>query len=446
MLNCTVSRRIFSEGSKIVREIKNFKAPRRNFFHRLYIYFLPLILIAAVAAFSYVMFKDSYRTYEQSRSDFQPETENIEVSRIYSGEVHKNSSLYTELLTLEVPETAVAKITNRFSELFDLTNSHPGDEFKLFLSPGDSVLAFEYVTRDLKRYRLEREGDIYVDQVTMVDLDKRIEFIGAVIEISLWEALIEQIPERELFTKITDIYAWEIDFFTESRLGDRFKMLYEVFYQDGEYVKCGEIVAAEYILSGTVHRAFLYTDPEGYTDYYDENGYSLRRALLKSPLNYRRISSRYSHRRLHPISKIYRPHLGVDYAAAIGTPVVASGDGIINMMGSINGFGNYIEIEHDYGLSSGYGHLSGFAKGIAQGRRVRQGQIIGYVGKSGIATGPHLDYRVKKDGRYANPLMMTIPASSPVKDEYLDDFKKDVARKLSYLDRRVDPELYVMNR
>jgi murein DD-endopeptidase MepM/ murein hydrolase activator NlpD len=404
-----------------------------------------VVLIAAIVVFAMAIYRDNYEVIEHNQADKVASTEQISIAEIYTGELYKNSTLYTELLKQEVPEAAVATITKRFSELFDLTNSHPGDEYKLFISPGDTVLAFEYITHDLKRYRLEKDGDNYIDKVTEVDLERRIEFIGAVIESNLWDALISQLPETELFTKITDIYAWEIDFFTESRLGDKFKMVYEAFYKDGKFIKTGDILAAEYNLCGTPHRAFLYADPDGYADYYDENGYSLRRALLKSPLNYRRISSRYTQSRLHPVLKIYRPHLGVDYAAAIGTPVVAAGDGIISIMDWVNGFGNYIEIKHDFGITTGYGHLNEFAKGIAKGRRVRQGQVIGYVGQTGIATGPHLDYRVKKDGHYANPLRMTVPASPPVRPEYLAGFLAAVAQRMDDLNQRISSKLYVMN-
>jgi murein DD-endopeptidase MepM/ murein hydrolase activator NlpD len=398
-----------------------------------------------VIAFALAIYEDNHEIIQEAQTDQEPASEQIPIAEIYTGQLYKNSSLYTELLKQEVPETAVATITKRFSELFDLTNSHPGDEFKLFMSPGDTVVAFEYVTHDLKRYRLEKDGDRYIDKVTEVDLERREEFVGAVIETNLWDALIKQLPEADLFTKITDIYAWEIDFLTESRLGDKFKMVYEAFYKDGKFVKTGDILAAEYDLCGTPHRAFLYIDQQGYSDYYDENGYSLRRALLKSPLNYRRISSRYTQSRLHPVLKIYRPHLGVDYAAAVGTPVVAAGDGIIKVMDWVNGFGNYIEIEHECGLVTGYGHLNEFAKGIAKGRRVRQGQVIGYVGQTGVASGPHLDYRVKRDGHYINPLKMTIPASPPVKPEYLAEFASVVTERENELEQRIDSKLYVMN-
>ncbi len=413
--------------------------------YRAYQFLLPGILVAAIVFYAASIILDNYAIKKRAEAKTDQEKEQINLATIYSGTLEKNSSLYTELLRQDVPELAVAKITTRFSELFDLTNSHQGDEFKLFLSPGDTVLAFEYITADLKKYRLEKVDDDYVDQVTEVELDKHIEFIGVTIETNLWAALHDKLPDPELFTKITDIFSWEIDFFTESRVGDTFKMVYQAFYKDGQFIKAGDILAVEYMLEGTAHRAFLYTDPDGFIDYYDENGYSLRRALLKSPLNYRRISSSFSRSRLHPVLKIYRPHLGIDYAAAIGTPVVAAGDGIVTIKGIENGFGNYLEIEHEFGLTTGYGHLRNFAQGVEKGRRVRQGQVIGYVGVTGITTGPHLDYRVKKDGKYVNPLQMTIPASSPVRPEFMTEFKAMAANYIADFNKPIEREMYVLN-
>ncbi len=402
-------------------------------------------MVLAVLTFVTVNLINNHTRIEESQQADNTPCEDVQISAIYTGKIHKNSSLFAELLNQEVPEPAVAAITAHFSKLFDLTHSHPGDEFKLFISPGDSVLSFEYITNDLKQYHLERVDGDFIDYVTTVELERRMEFASTTVKTNLWDALVSVLPNPELVKRITDIYAWEIDFFTESRAGDVFKVVFESLYKDNEFVKCGDILASEYTLCGVPHRAFLYTDPDGYTDYYDENGYSLRRALLKSPLNYRRISSSYSQRRLHPIYMIYRPHLGIDYAASTGTPVVAAGDGIIKIKGWVNGFGNYVEIKHNFGLSTSYGHLSGFAKGIVEGRRVLQGQVIGYVGATGIATGPHLDYRVKKNNRFVNPLRMTVPASPPVKDEYMGDFKAIVAERMAELKRPVEKKLYVLN-
>jgi murein DD-endopeptidase MepM/ murein hydrolase activator NlpD len=349
-------------------------------------------------------------------------TEQLNIAAIHSGTIAENSSLYGELLNLQLPREIVSGITTRLSRLFDLRRSRPGDSFKLFVGRGDTVLAFEYLTCDWKRYRLDREGDDYVATVRDIDLQRRVRRVEGVIESSLWDALRPLLPDMETFVELTDIFSWEIDFLTESQPGDEFSLIFEVFEKDSVVVKAGRILAAQYILGGQPHRAFLFRDSTGHADYFDEKGYCLRKSFLKSPLNYRRISSRFSRSRFHPVHKIYRPHLGVDYAAAPGTPVVAAGDGQVIFKGWRGGFGNYIEIRHPSNMVTTYGHLKGFARGISRGGHVAQGQVIGYVGSTGVSTGPHLDYRVKKGGKYIDPLKLVVPASLPVKEEYRTEY------------------------
>ncbi len=367
----------------------------------------------------------------------EPEpVETIEIAAIHKGSISKNSSLYAELLNLELSHLSVAEITSRFSQMFNLRKSQPGDTFRIFMGPEDSVVAFEYTTGDWKRYRLDRDGDNYIESVKEVGLERQVKTVRGEIETTLWDALVPLLPDMEIFFDMADVFGWEIDFLTEPRIGDSFKIAFEVFKKDGAFVKTGNILAAEYVLDSTPHRAFLYTDPDGHRDYFDEYGYSLRKSLLKSPLNYRRISSKFSYRRLHPIRKIYRPHLGVDYAAATGTPIVASGEGYVLFKGVKRGFGNYIEIKHSDNMVTCYGHLGKFARGIKKGRHVVQGQVIGYVGNTGETTGPHLDYRVRKDAKYINPLKMTIPAAMPVREEFKADFIKIVAEYIPFLNRQ----------
>jgi murein DD-endopeptidase MepM/ murein hydrolase activator NlpD len=178
----------------------------------------------------------------------------------------------------------------------------------------------------------------------------------------------------------------------------------------------------------------LYQSPDGRREHFEPSGKSTRKAFLKSPLNYRRISSRFSYRRFHPIFKRYQPHLGVDYAAPVGTPVVASGDGVITFAGWKRGFGKIVEIRHPNGFVTSYGHLSRFARGIRKGRPVKQKDLIGYVGSTGCSTGPHLDYRVKANGRFVNPLRMVAPPVNPVKKEHMADFQKHRDNLLYALD------------
>jgi murein DD-endopeptidase MepM/ murein hydrolase activator NlpD len=392
------------------------------------------ILIIALAG----IFQRTYKTGSESPglasvAQSAP-AETLSIANIYSGTITRNSNLYTELSSWRLPISVISDLTGRLSRLFDLRASKPGDRFKVFMGKGDTVEAFEYLTSDWKRYRLDRDGDDYIATVDQVGLERKVERVDGVIQTSLWDALLPILPDMEIFSSLTDIFDSEIDFLTEPQVGDRFSLIFEVFEKDSIFVKPGRILAAEYVLKGVPHRAFLYEDSSGHTDYYDEKGYSLRKSFLRSPLNYRRISSRFSMSRFHPILKIYRPHLGVDYAAAPGTPVVAPGEGQIIYKGWKDGFGNYLEIRHPSNLITSYGHLRGFARGLSIGDHVNQGELIGFVGQTGLATGPHLDYRVMKNGRFIDPLKMVVPAALPVKEQYRAEFQTVVAQYLPLLE------------
>jgi murein DD-endopeptidase MepM/ murein hydrolase activator NlpD len=421
----------------ILQTFKSDRNPRHNLKSRL----ITLAIGALIFIFVGVVYNthNSGSLFNETGSIDQPAipVESLSIAAIYSGTITKNSNLYTELLNWPLPKPLISSLTARFSRLFDLHGSKPGDSFKLFVGPGDTVVAFEYLTRDWKRYRLDREGNDYVETVDAIGLERKIDRIEGTIRTSLWDALLPLLPDMEIFSDLSDIFGWEIDFLTEPRVGDTFIMIYEVFEKDGKYIRPGNILAAEYVLSGVPHRAFLFEDSTGRRDYYDANGYSLRKTFLKSPLNYRRISSRFSYNRLHPIYKIRRPHLGVDYAAGIGTPIVASGDGYVLFKGWKQGFGNYLEIKHPNGMITCYGHMRGFARGLSNGQRVAQGAVIGYVGSTGESTGPHLDYRVMKNGRFIDPLKLTLPASLPVRAEYMAEFKQLIAQYLPLLQKPV---------
>ncbi|MBT8406516.1 MAG: peptidoglycan DD-metalloendopeptidase family protein [Deltaproteobacteria bacterium] len=247
------------------------------------------------------------------------------------------------------------------------------------------------------------------------------------IKDSLYQSAVDEDIDFELALALADIFAWDIDFFVDLRAGDHYAFLYDQRFRDGELVGNGRIVAAHFHNGSTQHRAYYYQAPGKRADYYDDQGNSLRKVFLKSPLRYSRISSGFSKRRLHPILKIYRPHPGVDYAAPTGTPVVAVGDGRVISRRWKNGYGRFIAIRHNSRYITSYGHLYRYASKIKVGSNVKQGQVIGYVGASGLATGPHLDFRMKKDGRFVNPLKNRLPAARPVPPNYLSDFKQRVA-------------------
>jgi len=231
--------------------------------------------------------------------------------------------------------------------------------------------------------------------------------------------------DSELINRFADIFAWEIDFFTDPRKGDTFELIWERYLSsEGKILMEGKILAAQYINTKKTYTAILFKDEKNYYDYYTPEGNSLRRSFLRSPLNYTRISSRFSYSRLHPILRIYRPHLGIDYAAPIGTPVSTVADGTVTFVGWKGGFGRFIEIEHRQGITSSYGHLSGYAKGMKKGKEVKQGQVIGYVGSTGLSTGPHLDFRITKNGRYVDFLKEEFPTASSIEPIHSDEFKQ----------------------
>ena len=215
----------------------------------------------------------------------------------------------------------------------------------------------------------------------------------------------------QLAPKMNDVFGWEIDFNRDLRPGDTFRVVYEEVWKNGRFLRTGPILAAECTNRGHAHRAYRFDD----SGYFDADGRNLQKQLMRAPLEYSRISSNFTYRRLHPVLKRYMPHLGVDYAAPVGTPVWAAGDGVITEIGRKSGNGRYIRIRHkNQEYQSWYLHLSRFAKGMRKGTQVRQGQVIGFVGATGYATGPHLDFRIQRNGSWVNPRTLKLPAANPV--------------------------------
>jgi murein DD-endopeptidase MepM/ murein hydrolase activator NlpD len=352
----------------------------------------------------------------------QAELNPFPLACIFQGELGKNEPLYLSLLRKGLSYDLIYELTSAIKGEFDLRKSLPGDSYTLVATP-DSILFFEYQKGTYEKCKVTRENGELKTCVEPLQFNGIIKSVQGEIRNSLWESMIDKCENPELILKFAEVFEWEIDFLTEPQNGDSFRLVFEEYDKDGDFVKYGDVLAAEYRSGNQLYQAVLYQSPDGRKDYFNSAGKSVRKAFLKSPLNYRRISSRFSYGRFHPILKIYRPHLGVDYAAPAGTPVVASGDGMVTFAGWKGGFGKMVEIRHANGFVTSYGHLSGIAKGIRTGVRVAQKDLIGYVGSTGLATGPHLDYRVKANGRFVNPLKMIAPPVQPVKQEYLADFQ-----------------------
>lgn len=247
--------------------------------------------------------------------------------------------------------------------------------------------------------------------------------VSGTIESSLWGAMQPHGVSADIILSFADIFAWKMDFLTDTRKGDAFTVLYEVQSVSKKDIKLSSrIIAAQYKSGSKVYNAIYYTTKSGNGGYFDEEGKSVKSAFLKAPLQFRRISSHFTTSRMHPILKYARPHLGIDYAAPAGTPVSAVADGTVTTSKYSGGFGHLVILKHSNGYETYYGHLSKYGRGIRKGARVTQGQIIGYVGSTGLSTGPHLDFRIKKDGKFFNYLNMKQPPTTELKSADKRDF------------------------
>ncbi len=345
----------------------------------------------------------------------------------YTGKIRKNSSFFDIMTACGATPRQIYDIAGRAKPVYDLGRIQPGQKYEIFTGDGGaierillSINETGYVEIVCSAEGIEVECREYPYEVTIREA-------SGIITQSLFMSVMDQDLPIELGAKLVDIYAWDIDFFTEIRKNDFFRVIYEERRMlDGpdheEKTEVGIIIAAEFNTSGNSRYCFLFDNEKVFPDYFDDEGKSLRKQLLKAPLSYTRISSGYSKRRFHPVLHRYAPHLGIDYAAPTGTPVQSTGDGTVMTASRTRANGNYVKIRHNNSYISYYLHLSRFGKGIKQGTKVKQGQVIGYVGATGYATGPHLDYRVKKNGRYVNPRRLKLPPAKPVSGENMAAF------------------------
>ena len=262
-------------------------------------------------------------------------------------------------------------------------------------------------------FQRQQNGTFSAKAVTN-HVERRLMYGSGVIEDSLFGAAQKAGIDDQVIMALAEVFAWQIDFAKDLRPGDRFSVVYEEIYLDGMKVDNGRILAAHVSNRGKSYDAVLFTGPHGGQGYYTPDGYSLKRTFLRTPLKFTRISSLFSNARYHPILNRIRAHRGVDYAAPTGTPVRAAGDGRVAFVGWKGGYGRGILIRHGNGYDTMYGHLSGWARGLHVGQQVSQGQLIGYVGMSGLATGPHLHYELHVNGRYVDPLKVTMPPPQPI--------------------------------
>jgi len=358
---------------------------------------------------------------------------------VTAGRLRRGDTLASALRGRGVASRAVHVVAREMRPVFDFRHAQPGDRFQLVQRPGGDVVEFRYQTRSADRLRLLRRGDDFEVLRERPELEPRVSRLAGVITTSLYDSVRALGERSRLASDFAQLFAWDIDFSRGVQAGDEFAVVYQRLYRpgvDGEpvYVRPGRILAARYSGRGGSVHAFWFEGDDGRSGYYRGDGSALERAFLAAPLEYTRISSHYTRSRHHPILKVDRPHFGIDYAAPEGTAVWAVADGTVIYRGWGGGFGNLVKVRHANGYISYYAHLSRFREGLRSGESVEQREVIGYVGETGLATGPHVCFRVAKDGRYVNPRRVQSPAGRPIPDAQWTDFQLQRDALLSRLE------------
>jgi murein DD-endopeptidase MepM/ murein hydrolase activator NlpD len=379
--------------------------------------FLLVIFVVLIASFSL------HQPLINLFKDKTPPAEQIPSFKSISSTIEYGDTLFSIFTENGLRTEDLFAMKSAAASIHPLKALRPGKSYSIVLDEQNCINSFTYGIDDATILKIERVENEFQAHKYNIPYETRILTISGTIEDNLISAVGTERENYLLALQVADILAWDIDFNTDLRTGDTFRIVTEGLYLNGDFKKYGKILAVEFINNNQVYRAFLFEHGDK-TDYYDSQGNSLRKAFLKAPLSFRRISSHFSKRRFHPVLKIYRPHHGIDYTAPTGTPVSTVGDGKITFAGRKGAYGNLIIITHNNGYQTYYGHLSRFAKGIHRGKRVKQGDLVGYVGATGLATGPHLHYEMRQGKAPINPFRVKNVAGEPVPKKQRAEFKK----------------------
>lgn len=359
----------------------------------------------------------------------------VDSFQVVKDEVKANENLSTILLQYNLDMGTIEQLVQKAAGIFDVRKIKAGNRYTILIR-NDSLPTAHYFIYESSptQYVIFEAGDSIHVHSGEKEIITKIRTASGTISSSLWNTMAEMKANPNLTIALSEIFAWTIDFYAIQK-GDNFTAIYEELFVEGEPIGLGNILSARFKHNGKDQFAFRFVQDDK-ADYFDEKGQSVRRAFLKAPLKFSRISSRFSNSRLHPVLRIRRPHHGVDYAAPKGTPVHSIGNGTVTDVRYAGGAGRMVKIRHNSTYSTAYLHLSGYGPGIRAGAHVQQGQVIGYVGSSGLSTGPHLDFRFYKNGSPIDPLKVESPPSLPVKKELSGDFTKlrlEMGRQLDSL-------------
>lgn len=349
---------------------------------------------------------------------------NLSEFKIETNTVQKNQTISIVFQKLGLSQYRINEIVEKCNGVFDFTKINQGAQYSSFRDKNDSLIYFVYEINKTDYLKIDFIDSIRI-KIHSIPIRIDTVLVDGVIHSSLWHSMSKEGLDVNLAVQLADIFAWTIDFYG-IQVGDNFSVYYERKFVDTTYIGLGKIIAVRFTHAGKDYRGFAYSI-DNLQDYFDEEGKSLRRAFLKAPLKFGRVTSKFSNSRMHPILRIRRPHHGVDYAAASGTAVMTIGSGTVIAATYKGGYGRRVEIRHNGNYVTGYAHLSGFAKGIRKGAQVQQGQIIGYVGSSGLSSGPHLDFRVYKNGKPIDPLNMESPPALPIPEKLFEEYQNFIS-------------------
>ena len=376
--------------------------------------------------------KDKQQKVEQTSVEEIPEVETV----TFAPGSNFNDNLHQSKLS----PSEITEILAALKKLVNINTCMPNDYYEVTYSTiVPTWQNFRYFpSTGMFFYELIKSTDNIVDgQKIHLETTKNVYEVSGTIENSLWNSMASESISPNIIISFANMFAWQIDFLTDTRKGDKFKIIYETeTLTKTQNIISNKIIAGQYQTATHTFNAIAFTDSKGYETYFDENGKSIKSSFLKAPLQFKRISSYFTKARFHPILKYYRPHEGIDYAAPTGTPVSAIGDGVVIKSQKSGGYGNLVIIKHPNGYSTYYGHLSKYGRGIKKGVRVKQGQVIGYVGATGLATGPHLDFRIKLNGNFLNFLKIKMPPNITLQGQdkvKFNEYKTEILQKLNNL-------------
>lgn len=387
-----------------------------------------LPLLGVVTAFGLVPQSDfdlgsTFANLETIALPQNPTPENPITTFWRNESVRRGETLSEFISRLNIDDVLASEYLRKSPEAASFRSLPAGIEVQAEITSSGHLIALRYPGKNNDQIVIEAQNEVFKAKTLPAQLEKRLFVRSGVIKTTLYDAIdTAGIPESAV-GQLNDLFSGDIDFHHDLRKGDRFTVMYEMTYSNGALLRTGRILAAEFINQGHAYRAIYFQKDPQHGDYYTPEGKSVHKAFLRSPIAFSRVSSKFSLSRFHPILNKWRSHKGVDFAAPIGTKVRVTSDGTVAVVGKQNGYGNVIIVRHQGPYSTVYGHLSRFAKGLHPGQHVSQGEVIGYVGMTGLATGPHLHYEFRVNGQQHDPLKVALPDARPLDNSYLATFQ-----------------------